>query len=193
MEEKKVTEPVEITKPEDKTFEGFKGTNQDVANMIAKAKKEAIEEMLKNDLGVEDVKSAKEGLKKFKEIQEAQKTDAEKLAERNAQLEKERDEALKEVRNSKIERITDNVLKELNIDAKYSKTVLKLANFADIQDISSETLKPIIEKTISEELPILINEEKTKIGVDKPDEKMPKSGYKDYLDKKYANNPYYKN
>ena len=101
------------------------------------------------------------------------------------------DEALKEVKNSKIERITDNVLKELNIDTKYSKTVLKLADFADIQDISNETLKPIIEKTINEELPMLINEEKTKIGVDKPEDKKIVSGAKDYLDKKYANNPYY--
>ncbi len=144
------------------------------------------------DLGIgEDFDKSK--YDEYKKFVESQKTEADKLAEKNAQLEKERDEALKEVRNSKIERITDNVLKELSIDTKYSKTVLKLANFADIQDISSEVLKPIIEKTINEELPMLINEEKTKIGADKPDEKMPKSGYKDYLDKKYANNPYYNN
>ncbi len=66
-----------------------------------------------------------------------------------------------------------------------------MANFADIQDISNETLKPIIEKTINEELPMLINEEKTKIGADKPEDKKIVSGVKDYLDKKYANNPYY--
>ena len=142
------------------------------------------------DLGIgEDFDKSK--YDEYKKFVESQKTEADKLAEKNAQLEKERDEALKEVRNSKIERITDNVLKELNIDTKYSKTVLKLADFADIQDISNETLKPIIEKTINEELPMLINEEKTKIGVDKPEDKKIVSGAKDYLDKKYANNPYY--
>lgn len=142
------------------------------------------------DLGIgEDFDKSK--YDEYKKFVESQKTEADKLAEKNAQLEKERDEALKEVRNSKIERITDNVLKELSIDTKYSKTVLKLANFADIQDISNETLKPIIEKTINEELPMLVNEEKTKIGVDKPEDKKIVSGTKDYLDKKYANNPYY--
>ena len=142
------------------------------------------------DLGIgEDFDKSK--YDEYKKFVESQKTEADKLAEKNAQLEKERDEALKEVRNSKIERITDNVLKELSIDTKYSKTVLKLANFADIQDISNETLKPIIEKTINEELPMLINEEKTKIGADKPEDKKIVSGAKDYLDKKYANNPYY--
>lgn len=142
------------------------------------------------DLGIgEDFDKSK--YDEYKKFVESQKTEADKLAEKNAQLEKERDEALKEVRNSKIERITDSVLKELSIDTKYSKTVLKLADFADIQDISNETLKPIIEKTINEELPMLINEEKTKIGVDKPEDKKIVSGTKDYLDKKYANNPYY--
>lgn len=142
------------------------------------------------DLGIgEDFDKSK--YDEYKKFVESQKTEADKLAEKNAQLEKERDEALKEVRNSKIERITDNVLQELSIDTKYSKTVLKLADFADIQDISNETLKPIIEKTINEELPMLINEEKTKIGVDKPEDKKIISGAKDYLDKKYANNPYY--
>ena len=47
MEEKKVTEPVEITKPEDKTFEGFKGTNQDVANMMRKQKRKQLKKCLK--------------------------------------------------------------------------------------------------------------------------------------------------
>lgn len=160
-----------------------------------------VDELIKDRLAREKNKFAKElgigedfnkdDYKKYLDFLSNQKTETEKLTERNAQLEKERDEALKEVKNSKIERITDNVLKELSIDTKYSRTVLKLADFADIQDISNETLKPIIEKTINEELPMLINEEKTKIGVDKPEDKKIVSGAKDYLDKKYANNPYY--
>ena len=68
MEEEKVTEPVvETTKTEGNNF-----TQKDVNNLVAKETKKAVEKLLK-ELGVEDVKSAKEGLSKFKEIQEAQK------------------------------------------------------------------------------------------------------------------------
>ena len=182
----KVTEPVvDTTKTEDKTLEGFKGTNQDVANMIAKAKKEAIEEVLKNDLGVDDVKSAKEGLKKFRETQEAQKTDLQKAIERA-----EKAETLiaiyevKEKDRNDID-IINEILKEKSIDTKYSKTIKKL--IGSVEKIDEE----LVLKTINEELPMLINEEKTKIGVDKPEDKKIISGAKDYLDKKYANNPYY--
>jgi len=182
----KVTEPVvDTTKTEDKTLEGFKGTNQDVANMIAKAKKEAIEEVLKNDLGVDDVKSAKEGLKKFRETQEAQKTDLQKAIDRA-----EKAETLiakyevKEKDREDMDSISE-ILKSKEIDTKYSKTVKKL--IGSVEKIDEE----LVLKTINEELPMLINEEKTKIGVDKPEDKKIISSAKDYLDKKYANNPYY--
>lgn len=52
----------------------------DVNNLIAKETKRAQEKLLKQ-LGVEDFKSAKEGLAKFKEWQESQKTEAEKMAD----------------------------------------------------------------------------------------------------------------
>ena len=68
MEDNKVTEPVvETTKTEEKTF-----TQEDVNNLVAKESKKAMEKLLR-ELGVEDMKSAKEGLKKFKEIQSKQK------------------------------------------------------------------------------------------------------------------------
>src|SRR5574344_971901 len=164
----KVTEPVvDTTKTEDKTLEEFKGTNQDVANMIAKAKKEAIEELLKKDLGVEDVKSAKDGISKFKEMQEAQKTDLQKAIERA-----EKAEGLIATYESKIKDRDD------------------IDNISEI--LKAEKIdKELVLKTVNEELPMLINEEKTKIGVDKPEDKKIVSGAKDYLDKKYANNPYY--
>ena len=63
-------------KPEPaKTF-----TQEDVNNLIAKETRAAQEKILK-DLGVTDAKSAKEGLAKLKEMQDAQKSEAEKLAE----------------------------------------------------------------------------------------------------------------
>ncbi|UTH10787.1 hypothetical protein [Macrococcoides canis] len=70
------------TKPNEteKTF-----TQQDVNNIAAKEAKSAQEKLLK-ELGIEDFNSAKEGLQKFQEWQDAQKTDAEKKDEQLNQL-----------------------------------------------------------------------------------------------------------
>ena len=61
-------------------------TQEDVNNIVAREAKKAQEKLLKQ-LGIEDFKSAKEGLEKFREWQEAQKTEAEKQAERLQKLE----------------------------------------------------------------------------------------------------------
>jgi len=71
-DEVKTVEPVQ--EPE-KVFK-----QEDVNNMIAKERASATEKLLK-ELGVTDAKSAKEGLAKFKEMQDAQRTEAEKLTE----------------------------------------------------------------------------------------------------------------
>lgn len=60
-------------------------TQQDVNNIAAKEAKSAQEKLLK-ELGIEDFNSAKEGLQKFQEWQDAQKTDAEKKDEQVNQL-----------------------------------------------------------------------------------------------------------
>lgn len=59
----------------EKTF-----TQNDVNNLVARESKSAQEKLLK-DLGIEDFENAKDGLKKFQEWQESQKTEAEKQAE----------------------------------------------------------------------------------------------------------------
>lgn len=70
------------TPPEgDKTF-----TQEDVNNIATKEARKAQEKLFK-ELGIEDFESAKEGMAKFQEWQDAQKTDAEKQAERLTQLE----------------------------------------------------------------------------------------------------------
>ena len=61
----------------------------EVNNLIAKEKKKATEKILR-DLGIDDFENAKEGLKKFKEWQESQKSEAQKLSDRLQALEKER-------------------------------------------------------------------------------------------------------
>lgn len=69
------------SKKQDKSF-----SQEDVNNLVAREAKKATEKLLKQ-LGVTDFKSAKDGLDKFKEIQESQKTDAQKAAERAKELE----------------------------------------------------------------------------------------------------------
>lgn len=61
-------------------------SQDDVNSIAAKEAKKAQEKLLKQ-LGIEDFNSAKEGLQKFKEWQESQKSEAEKQAEQLKQLE----------------------------------------------------------------------------------------------------------
>lgn len=71
----------ETQQAEVKTF-----TQDDVSGIVAKEAKKAQEKLLKQ-LGVEDFNSAKEGLAKLKEYQDAQKTESEKQAEKLKRLE----------------------------------------------------------------------------------------------------------
>lgn len=186
MEDKEKTVTPTETKVEkvEKTL-----TQSEVDEMIVERLKRERDKFAK-DLGIGDDFN-KEEYKKYKEFIDNQKSASEKLAEENAKLKEEKELALLEVRKSKIERTTEEVLKELEVDTKYVRTILKLAN-VEVDEISTETLKPIIQKVIEEELPMLINNDKIKIGAEKPEDKKIVSGTKDYLDKKYANNPYYK-
>jgi len=79
----------QLTQPEQQKEKLF--TQEDVNNLIARETKKAQERLLKQ-LGIEDFNSAKEGLQKFREWQESQKTEAEKQAERLKTLETEKTE-----------------------------------------------------------------------------------------------------
>lgn len=68
----------------DKSF-----SQEDVNGIVAKEAKKAQEKLLKQ-LGIDDFKSAKEGLTKFKEWQESQKSESEKQAEALKALEIEK-------------------------------------------------------------------------------------------------------
>lgn len=61
-------------------------SQEDVNNIVAREVKKAQEKLFR-ELGIEDFNSAKEGLQKFREWQESQKTEAEKQAERLKELE----------------------------------------------------------------------------------------------------------
>lgn len=62
-------------------------TQEDVNGIVAKEAKKAQEKLLKQ-LGIDDFNTAKEGLQKFKEWQESQKTEAQRQAEKLQDLEK---------------------------------------------------------------------------------------------------------
>lgn len=79
-------------KPEDnKTF-----TQEDVNSIAAKEAKKAQEKLFK-EIGIEDFDNAKEGLKKFKEWQDSQKTEAEKQQEALQSLQGEKETLTKTV------------------------------------------------------------------------------------------------
>lgn len=84
-EEKNGTGETE-TKPEDeKTF-----TQKDVNSIAAKEARKAQEKLFK-EVGIEDFDNAKEGLQKFKEWQDSQKTEAEKQSEAVESLQGEKE------------------------------------------------------------------------------------------------------
>ncbi|MED3841674.1 Uncharacterised protein [Niallia circulans] len=139
-----------VDKPEDtppaKTF-----TQEDVNNLVAKEAKKAQEKLLKQ-LGVEDFNNAKEGLTKFKEWQESQKTEAEKQAERLKELEANYSNTSNEnaILKAQISAMKAGVLAEsvedvvtlaktmvsddLDMDAAIAKVVEKYPHFAQKQE-----------------------------------------------------------
>jgi hypothetical protein len=175
------TEP----KVEGKTF-----TQEEVDNLI-KDRLSREKDKFAKDLGIGE-EFNKEEYSNYKKFIESQKTEAQKLADKVAILEKEREDALRLVKQSKIEKEVENVLKSLEVDTKHSKTILKLVDLSEMQEIDAEFIKSAITNTINEELPMLINSEKIKIGSEKQEDKKPTSTVSDYLKEKYKNNPYYK-
>lgn len=107
-------------------------SQEDVNNLIAKEKKKATEKILK-DLGIEDFENAKEGLQKFKEWQDSQKTEQEKQAELLQTLEQEKSTLAKE-----------------NEDLKTQLAALK----ADVKAESVEDVVVLAHKYVSDEVDI---------------------------------------
>ena len=153
--EEKVTVPAEETaKTEEKdktivdnTTKSENYTQKDLSNLIAKETKKAQEKILK-DLGVEDFKSAKEGLVKLKEIQDAQKTETQRIQDENERLTKENNSLKEEKKEREIIDSIGDILSDMEIDKKYSNTIKKLMDLTDVEDYSAETLKPLVEKGI---------------------------------------------
>lgn len=133
-------------------------TQEDLNGIVAKEAKKAQEKLLKQ-LGVEDFNSAKEGLTKLKEFQDAQKTEAEKQAEQLKQLEESYNNTSSENESLKAqlsalkagvqsESIDDVVVlaktlvsDDVDMDAAIAQVIQKYPHFAQ-QQVEEEPKKP---------------------------------------------------
>ncbi len=120
-----------------------------------------------------------EELKQFKEWKESQKTEAEKLQEISA----ENTKLKQDLENAKNEaKITD-----ANVDSKFKKFVLSEISVmnGDFEENLTNYLKNNPQYLIQEKTPV-------STGITQNNSATIISEEKAYLDKKYANNPYYK-
>lgn len=131
---------------------------EDVNNVVAKESKKATEKLLK-ELGIDDFDNAKEGMEKFREWQESQKTEQEKqqesynkLTEEKTTLENEKAELVaqisamkKGVKGDSVEDVValakQRVSDELTIDEAIDQIVEKYPHFAS-QEEEKEEDKP---------------------------------------------------
>lgn len=123
-------------KQDAKTF-----TQEDVNNILAKNSKSATEKLLK-DLGIEDFKGAKDGLKKLKEWQDSQKTDLEKLTGDNDALTKSASEKDKLIAQYKTKELASS---KGVTDPKMQEKAMKLAMLSDEEDMSKALDAVLVE------------------------------------------------
>ncbi|WP_339148401.1 hypothetical protein [Sutcliffiella sp. BMC8] len=134
-------------------------TQDELNNIAAKEAKKAQEKLLKQ-LGVDDFANAKDGLAKFKEWQESQKTEAQKQADRLKDLESdfsttsEENTSLKAQlsalkANVKAESVEDVVVlaktmvnDDVDMDAAIAKVVEKYPHFSQKAEEQPEEKKP---------------------------------------------------
>lgn len=122
---------------EEKTFK-----QEDVNNIVARESKKATEKLLK-DLGVENFDNAKEGLQKFRQWQDEQKSEQEKTAERLETLAKEKEEYLAEITTLKA---TNEALK-LGVKDEAVNDVITLASTNVNEEVTIEqAIKEVLEK-----------------------------------------------
>ena len=115
-------------------------TQEDVNGLVAKEAKKAQEKLLKQ-LGIEDFNSAKEGLAKFREYQESQKTEAEKQAEQLATYQQQAQQAAEEAQALKAQL---SALKA-NVNPDYLDDVLLLAKSKEADSID-EAIASVLER-----------------------------------------------
>jgi len=139
-EEKQAGEQETGTAPEKAEEKLFR--QEDVNNIVAKEAKKAQEKLLKQ-LGINDFDSAKEGLKKFREWQESQKSEAEKQAERLQKLESDYNSVSEE--NASLKAQIAAMKAGVKADSVEDVVVLAKTLVDDETDMDS-AIKKVIEK-----------------------------------------------
>ncbi|GGB26785.1 hypothetical protein GCM10011409_00120 [Lentibacillus populi] len=124
-------------KVEEKVFK-----QEDVNNIVAKESKKATEKLLK-ELGIEDFENAKDGLAKFKEWQDSQKTEQEKQSEAMQELETTNNNLSNENTSLKAQ---ISAMKQ-GVNAESVEDVVALAERQVSDDVTiDDAIKQIIEK-----------------------------------------------
>ena len=124
-------------KAEEKTFK-----QEDVNNIVAKESKKATEKLLK-ELGIEDFENAKDGMAKFKEWQESQKTEQEKQQETLNNLTKDKEILTSENQNLKSQISAMNQ----GVKADFVEDVVALAErLVNDETTIDEAIKAVVEK-----------------------------------------------
>lgn len=121
----------------EKTF-----TQEQVKGIAAKESKKAQENLLK-ELGIDDFESAKEGLQKFKEYQESQKSEAEKKEEAL----KAKDEEINSIRSKHDSLLAENSALKLGVKEEFLEDVITLARAKVTDEVTIDTaMKDVISK-----------------------------------------------
>lgn len=129
-------------KPEDKSENGKTFTQEDVNSIAAREAKKAQEKLFK-EVGIEDFENAKEGLQKFKEWQDSQKTEAEKQQEALQSLQGE-----KEALTTTVSQLEAQIsAMKAGVDGDSVEDVIALAERLVNDDTSiDDAIKHVIEK-----------------------------------------------
>ena len=165
----------------------------EVNSLAGNSREEGRKSVLK-ELGIENIEDTKKSLNDFKKFQDSQKTELQKAQDDNTILINENKVLKANKKQGELKDTVGDVLKDMEIEASYSKTIVKLIDTDDMyseNEIDMKKLKETITKVIETDLPILVNNTNKKIGVEKKDLKQ-KTSSKSYIDNKYKNNPYYK-
>ncbi|MGF3141263.1 hypothetical protein ACQV2S_01180 [Facklamia sp. P13064] len=150
------TEETKVTEPEKSEESKNSFSQEDVNNVVARETKKATENLLK-ELGIEDFENAKDGLQKFREWKNSQKTEAEKqseklqaaitdkeqIAEENSTLKAQisayklgvKDDSLEDVIQLAKAKVTDDI----TIDDAIKQVVEKYPHFKEAKEDDSNT------------------------------------------------------
>lgn len=128
-------------------------SQEDVNNIAAKESKKAQEKLLKQ-LGVDDFNSAKEGLAKFREYQDSQKTEQEKTNEKLTTYETQLQEKDSDLNSLRMENaaIKAGITDEKNLSAVITLAQTKLSDDVDIKQAIEQVVTEFPHfKTVVEE------------------------------------------